>query len=70
MKDMSSEGTETEGERRRRHFWSYGPRYMRHRGYFPMFMPIEDEIKALERIKGVLEKRLEIVNKRLEQLKK
>jgi hypothetical protein len=65
---MSSESTEHEGERHRHYF--YGPRYMRHWGYFSMFMPIEDEIKALERIKEVLEKRLEIVNKRLEQLKK
>jgi hypothetical protein len=65
---MSSEGTEHEEERHRHYFDR--PRYMRHRGYYPMFMPIEDEIKALERIKETLEKRLEIVNKRLEQLKK
>jgi hypothetical protein len=36
---------------------------------FPL-ISIEDEIKALERIKAVLEKRLEIVNKRLELLKR
>jgi len=67
---MSGEEPQHEDWRRRHHFWFYGPRYMRHRGYFPTLMPIEDEIKALEKIKEALEKRLEIVNKRLEQLKK
>jgi len=67
---MSGEEPQREDWRHRRHFWFYGPRYMRYRGYFPLLMPIEDEIKALEKIKEALEKRLEIVNKRLEQLKK
>jgi hypothetical protein len=33
-------------------------------------MSIEDEVKTLEEIKAALEKRLEIVNKRLEVLKR
>jgi hypothetical protein len=33
-------------------------------------MSIEDEVKTLEEIKTVLQKRLEIVNKRIEVLKR
>jgi len=48
----------------------HGPTHGRHRRYLPLTIPLEDEIKALEEIKENLEKRLETVNSRLEQLKK
>jgi hypothetical protein len=47
-----------------------GPRHGHQIGYFPPLISVEDEVKALEKFKEVLEKRLDTVNKRLEQLKK
>ncbi|MBS7619169.1 DUF5320 domain-containing protein [Candidatus Bathyarchaeota archaeon] len=37
--------------------------------YFPPLISVEEEVKALEEIKETLEKRLEIVNARLQKLK-
>jgi len=52
------------------HYCGCEVHHRHHMGFgFPL-ISIEDEIKALERIKAVLEKRLEIVNKRLELLKR
>ncbi|MCJ7633891.1 hypothetical protein MUP77_16085 [Candidatus Bathyarchaeota archaeon] len=53
------------------HTECHGGHHMGHlRGFGVPLMSIDEEVKTLEEIKGTLGKRLEIVNKRLDVLKR